>query len=248
MFKKRNLVIFWIPAALLLMALVYYVLVPGFDIEESPIFVQSAYYKILTETGAIDLKPTSKFMKKTHRATRIRASDDETPYTFEYTKENVPTLEKDSRRCQACHGSMRQKKDGESIYPIHEIMMTARFINFHCTDCHKSVDLGERDPSRATIRIDRTQCTRCHEGDQDTEPAELMNVKTRRPNEVQSRYLISNHGIDKKSAKQWIKGHAKVAADTGVNKCWRCHQKGSEFDFCDDCHGDEVPEIEAEKE
>lgn len=248
MLKLRNWLMFVIPAALLLLALVYYVLVPGFDIEESPVFVQSAYYKVLAGTGAIDLKPTSEFMKKTHRATRVRASDDESPYTFEYKKEHIPTIEKDSRRCQACHGSMKGKKDGEPIYPIHEAMLTARLINFHCTDCHKTVDLGERDPSGPTIRVDRTQCMRCHEGDKDTEPAGLMNVKTRRPNEIQSRYLISNHGIDKKSARQWIKRHGKVAVNTGVNKCRRCHLKGSELDFCGDCHGDEVPEIRAEEE
>lgn len=248
MFKLRNWLIFGVPAGLLLLALVYYVLVPGFDIEESPVFVQSVYYKVQAQTGMIDLGPTSEFMKKTHRATRVRASDEETPYTFGYKKEHVPVIEKDSRRCQACHGSMLGTKGGKPIYPLHESMLTARLISFHCTDCHKTVDLGERNLDEPTIRIDRTQCTLCHEGDEATEPAALVNGKSGSQDGVQSRYLISNHGVDKQSAKQWIKRHAQVAEDTGVKKCRRCHEKGSELDFCDDCHGDEVPKIKAKEE
>lgn len=243
MLKKKNLLVFGIPTLILVFVLVYYVLVPGLEIDESPILVQSAYYTVLAKTGRIDLNIESEFMRRVHRATRVRRRDELTPYTFVYKIEHIEVIEKDSRRCQACHGSMRQSRDGEPLFPLHQAMLTAEMLVFNCTDCHKTVDLGVRDPSGPTIRVDRTQCTRCHEGDKDTEPAGLKQAKAGEPDRVQSRYLISNHGIDPKSGKQWIKRHAAVAKEIGIDRCRRCHEKGAELDFCDDCHGGKVPKI-----
>jgi hypothetical protein len=234
---------FGIPAVVLLLALVYYVFIPEFKIEESSTSVQRVYYWGLGATGFIDTDPTSAFMKETHRATRVRLTDEETPYTFQYEKEHLDIIERDSRRCEACHGSMRGMRNGKPEYRIHRAMLTAKLLNFHCTDCHKTVDLQERSPDSPTFHVDRSQCTRCHESDQGDEPVALKLVKPGNTDAVVSKYLISNHGTDTKGGERWIKRHGALATDGGIKECRRCHMLDSELDLCDECHGDEVMEL-----
>lgn len=242
---KRKSLIYGVSGVALAFLLTYFVLIPGFDIDEAPVIVQSAYYSALTKTGRIDPAVNSPFMIKTHKATRPRPEDDKNPYNFSYKREDLDVVEKDSRRCRACHGSMKQQSGGKPLYPIHTKMLSVELISFHCTDCHKTVDLGRRDPSGSTIRVDRTQCTRCHEGDKNTEPVSFKQGKGSTGDNLDSRYLISNHGADKASGARWIKRHAKVAIATGLKECRRCHLRGSELDFCGDCHGAAVPGIKA---
>ncbi len=243
MFKSKRLLVFGPITLALFVFLTYFAIVPGFQIDRAPRFVQGPYYAAMGRAGLIDLKPNSPFMREVHSATLPNKAALKTPYTFKYTKVDLGIIEKDSRRCQACHGTMLQAARGKPLFPIHTTMLTARLLSFHCTDCHKRVDLGRRDPSRATVRVDRTQCTRCHEDNKDNEKTGLMNV--RGENAIPEQYLISNHGTDPESGEQWIKRHAKVGPEIGVKKCRRCHQLGSELDFCGDCHGRDVPKIKA---
>jgi len=199
---------------------------------------QALYYKVAYSVSFADQRPTSAYMLELHRATRPEPADDRTPYTFSYTVDDVVVIEQDSLRCEACHGDMRQTKNGRPLYPIHVKMLTAPLIRFHCTDCHKTVDLGRRVPGRVTIRVDRTQCTKCHEAAAGSPVTKITGAPRIGKVDVPEIFLISNHGIDKASGKVWVTGkHARVAKAIGVKKCRRCHQKGSEFDFCGDCHG-----------
>lgn len=210
----------------------------SFLVAKLPLSLQRIYYTIAYKATAPDLRPASEFMKRAHEATKTKRSDYKTPYTFSYVAKDLDIVKRDSVRCQACHGSMLQQEYGKPKYPIHVKMLTAPLIVFNCTDCHKKVDLGKRIPAQATIRVDRTQCTKCHETDSGSPISKLTGAKPIGKVDVPETFLISNHGVDKVSGLIWVKSrHAKVAAKVGVKKCRRCHQRGSEFNFCDDCHG-----------
>lgn len=236
---KRKIVL--IAAAIALTVAVLggvYLYVSGFTLDNLPRPVQRTYLSVYFKVTMPDLRPDSSFMKKAHEATKVRPIDTTRPYTFDYVAEDIEVLKKDSVRCEACHGLMLQYQDGKPKYPIHKKMQSVPLIKFHCTDCHKKVDLGRRRPGRATIRVDRTQCTRCHESDKDSTPAKAVAGAVIGDSDVPETFLISNHGIDKKSGKEWAaKAHAEVAKNIGPGKCRRCHAHDTELDFCDDCHG-----------
>ncbi len=205
--------------------------------ETLPRPVRRAYLSLAFRLAFSDLRPASRFMREAHRATQLRPTDKRSPYNFQYFTQDIAVMDRDSLRCEACHGSMVESEGGKPKFPIHRKMLTAPMIKFHCVDCHKRVDLGRRSPERATIKVDRTQCVKCHESEAGS-PAEARGGGRLGDADVPEIYLISNHGIDKKSGKSWPAGrHGKVAARIGEQKCRRCHLPGSELDFCDDCHG-----------
>jgi len=182
----------------------------------------------------------SEFMKNMHEATKTRVSQRKNAYSFLYKPSELQVVKNDSIRCRACHGNMKQKVNGKPKYPIHNKMLSVKLIKIDCTNCHKKVDLSERRTSKGTIKVDRGLCTKCHEPkgrsalkystDTSWINATFMSRVQSEPN------LMSSHGVDKKSAEEWINKHFLVAKAIGIKKCQKCHIPNSELDFCEDCH------------
>ncbi len=169
-----------------------------------------------------------------HKATKVKRDGEE---TYNYTKDDRELVERDSAKCIACHGTMvdKGKKPENATYYIHQKMLTAAILDFRCTDCHKEVDISRRSPDKATFRIDRTLCPKCHETG--GIPAGLSasgEVEAGAPPQMPP--LLKLHGTDQKSGKKWIKDHPKVAMSVGVGQCRKCHKYNSELDFCRVCH------------
>lgn len=138
-----------------------------------------------------------------------------------------------SDRCRGCHGSMRElKKNGRPKHPIHEAMFKVPLVEFECTDCHRNIDLWKRNPNKATFRINRFQCMKCHEATRE----QAKKLGRGQGLKVPGTMLLSNHGLDRRSGRQWIKSHNRVVRREGVKNCRRCHKLDSELDFCRDCH------------
>ncbi len=171
-------------------------------------------------------------LEKAHKATKVLRDG---KYTYDYTKADREVVKRDSAKCIACHGTMvsEGKKAENATYFIHQKMLTASMLNFSCTDCHKEVDISRRSPDKATIRVDRTLCPKCHETGGGTIPAGLGDDGTAPP---QMPPLMGLHGTDQKSGKKWIKDHPKIASQVGVGACRKCHIYNSELDFCRVCH------------
>ncbi len=173
-------------------------------------------------------------LEEQHKATKVKRDGEE---TYDYTKDDRELVERDSAKCIACHGTMvdKGKKPENATYYIHQKMLTAAILDFRCTDCHKEVDISRRSPDKATIRIDRTLCPKCHETG--GIPAGLSasgEVEAGAPPQMPP--LLKLHGTDQKSGKKWIKDHPKVAMSVGVGQCRKCHKYNSELDFCRVCH------------
>lgn len=184
---------------------------------------------------------------KLHKSTRVAVADPagNTIYTRKYTKAHRGIIESDSAKCIACHGTMITPgvTAENAEHPIHQKMLTASMLNFSCTDCHKEVDIRKRSPSHITIRVDRTLCPKCHNPSVASRSAEdtfddVDGIKFGPIDAPEMSEIMTRHGSadDKKKAGDWIKKHPRVAMAVGVKECRRCHQPGSELDFCRVCH------------
>lgn len=186
---------------------------------------------LIRKQMAFDINST--FMKEAHQVgEKARPIGYRNPYSFDLDDGEFTQIE--SQKCKDCHGTMLDKVQGKPKYPIHYSMLKTKVLKFQCIDCHKKVDLGPRTPKKATFRVDRVHCLRCHEQRQKQRLGTKENDKALEL--IGDRNLISNHGIDQKDGMKWIGKHFKVAAIIGVEHCRRCHAFGSELDFCNDCH------------
>ena len=205
-----------------------------FKTESFPLVIQQGYYSVAYKVTFAQNNP--KLMKKVHEATKTRAEQKKNPYSFYYSQKDKEVIRKDSMLCRSCHGSMKQKENGKAKYPIHNKMLNVEIADFFCTNCHKKVDLGKRTTRRATIRVDRNLCTKCHEENKKVDLKELKQIQKKINKEDPNLFLVVRHGTDKKSGLAWVKEHQIVAKSVGVKKCRRCHKIGTELDFCTDCH------------
>ena len=199
-----------------------------------PLVMQRVYYSVAYSVTSATNNP--KFMKDAHEATITREEQKKNPYSFYYSQKDKEVIQKDSMLCESCHGSMKQKENGKPKYPIHNKMLNVKLADFFCTNCHKKVDLGKRNRQRATIKVDRNLCTKCHEENAKVELTELKQIQKKLNKEDPNLFLVVRHGTDKKSGLEWVQKHNIVAKTVGVKKCRRCHKIGKELDFCTDCH------------
>lgn len=181
----------------------------------------------------------SPYMKSVHEVSEeSRPPGVTNPYSYDLKDQAIAISESD--KCKGCHGDMLEKVEGEPKYPIHFVMLrpiTAKnsksgVLDLECVHCHKKVDLGKRNRDKVTIRVDRRQCTTCHEST-DRENAQ---AKDKGLDAIGKGNLIANHGTDKETGKGWLVEHRKVAGVVGAVECRRCHAFGSELDFCNECH------------
>ncbi len=200
--------------------------------------VQSVYYSVLFKVTAPQNSVDS--LKSLHTATKAKHVNarGETVYTYKYSKEDRSIITRDSAKCEACHGSMLDKYDnGKPKHRIHTKMLTAPMLGFSCTDCHKKVDTRKRTPARPTFRVDRTLCPKCHDPSSPAPPSESTGGATLgNPNAPEMPNVFKKHGADENGAKKWIRIHPRIAQSVGIDKCRKCHQYGSELDFCRQCH------------
>lgn len=187
-------------------------------------FNQGVYSATVPEEDIVDLE-------KQHKASKVLRDG---KHTYDYTKEDRAVIKADSAKCIACHGTMVDvsKKPDDAPYPIHQKMLTATMLDFSCTDCHKEIDISRRSPEKATIRVDRDLCPKCHEtgGVNVTTDTFVASAPPQMPP------LMGMHGTDQESGKKWIKDHPKIVSQVGVGACRECHRYNSELDFCRVCH------------
>lgn len=233
MFKTKTAI-----TVIILGLLATFALLVVFKTDSMPQPVQVNYYGLLYKLSYAS--KDSKFMIKAHEATKTKRSQYRNPYSFYYTYKDKKVIKKDSVKCMACHGSMKQKVNGKPKYRIHNKMLNVKLVDFGCTNCHKKVDLGKRRRSRGTIKVDRRLCTKCHEANKFLSEQELKSLSLKLKKKDPNLYIIIRHGRDKRHAKDWVrKNHFRIAKIVGVNKCRRCHKKGSELYFCGHCHSKE---------
>lgn len=216
-----------VPIAILLVVLFFLATRAGAIVPLSVLsfFDQGAYSVTAPEKSVESLK-------KAHIASKVYRDGE---YTYNYTKEDRALVTRESAKCIACHGTMvdKGKKPENATYYIHQKMLTATMLDFHCTDCHKNVDITRRSPDKATIRVDRTLCPKCHEtGGLSPDLAAEGGIGA----PPQMPPLLKLHGTDQKTGKHWIKNHPKIASQVGVGQCRKCHKYNSELDFCRVCH------------
>lgn len=196
------------------------------------------YFSVVYKLYPHNIK--SEFMKNVHEATKTQISQRKNAYSFLYKPSESQVVKNDSIRCRACHGNMKQRINGKAKYPIHNKMLSVKLIKLECTNCHKKVDLGDRRTSKGTIKVDRALCTKCHEPKgrsalKYSTDTSWINGKFK--SKIQSEpNLMSSHGVDKKSAKEWNNKHFLVANTIGIKECQKCHMPNTELDFCEDCH------------
>lgn len=208
----------------------------AFGLITIPKRIQSTFYSALYTVTQPQSNPES--LESLHEATKAKKRGPKgEEYTYKYTEKDRGLITSDSARCEACHGSMLDEEDGNAKFPIHKKMLEASMLNFSCTDCHKKVDLSKRSPNRVTIRVDRTLCPVCHEPAGASATAEASGGESwGSGGTMQLPALMSRHGKDKKSGKEWILKHPRVAVAVGLDQCRKCHLDNSELDFCRECH------------
>lgn len=217
----------------------------GWDLRKKLIFGVPVAIAIVVLTMSLrgrtpKYDPNSAYWKSVHEVSKeARPPGVTNPYSYDFPDEAVAISE--SKKCEGCHGDMLDKEDGKPKYRIHNAMLRhnqdkgkdAVPLGLRCVHCHKKVDLGKRNGKKVTMRVDRKQCTTCHELKQ-KELDDVMKEESGSP--IGTRNLIANHGIDKKSARKWLTGHRSVAGVIGAVKCRRCHSFNSELDVCSECH------------
>lgn len=188
----------------------------------------------------------SPFMERVHMVSEgSRPPGANDIYSYDLTDPALSARE--SKKCRFCHGNMLQTKDDEPLYPIHKKMLNPittkslkgkneSILELECVDCHKKVDLGKRTPERATFRIDRGMCVKCHELQQKERLSTDEHPGETNAEDIGARNLLVNHGMNQESGQTWIVDHRKVAGVIGAVECRVCHAFGSELDFCNDCH------------